>query len=106
MALIKFTEQALKDLDDIAEYISLDSHYYASLQIQKLLFRIERLERFPNIGRVVPELNLKSVREIIEGNYRIIYKKVNKKETHIITIHHSGRSLRKASLQKLIRKSK
>jgi len=101
MAEIKFTEQAIKDLEEIASYISTDSLYYAKLQLQKILLRIDILQNFPYLGRIVPELKTKSVRELIEGYYRIIYKIINKKEIHILTIHHSRKRLFRGQLKRL-----
>lgn len=103
MAEVKFTDQSINDLNDIAEYISNDSVFYAELQIQKLINRTDTLEKFPLIGRIVPELNLKSVREIIEGNYRIIYRVVNKSMIHILTFHHSRRKLKRTVIKTMIK---
>ncbi len=103
MAEVKFTDQSINDLNDIAEYISNDSVFYAELQIQKLINRTDILENFPLIGRIVPELNLKSVREIIEGNYRIIYRVVNKSMIHILTFHHSRRKLKRTVIKTMIK---
>lgn len=72
MAEVKFTPQSISDLEDIAGFISKDSFFYASIQIQKLLKRTEQLEHQPFSGRIVPELRTKSIRELIEGNYRIV----------------------------------
>ena len=47
MAEVKFTDQAIDDLNDIAEYISNDSVFYAELQVQKLINRTDILEKFP-----------------------------------------------------------
>lgn len=106
MAEVKFTDQSIDDLNDIAEYISNDSVFYAELQIQKLINRTDILENFPLIGRIVPELNLKSIREIIEGNYRIIYKVVNKSMIHILTFYHSRRKLKRTVIKTMIKKSR
>ncbi len=103
MAEVKFTDQSINDLNDIAEYISNDSVFYAELQNQKLINRTDTLEKFPLIGRIVPELNLKSVREIIEGNYRIIYRVVNKSMIHILTFHHSRRKLKRTVIKTMIK---
>ncbi len=100
MVKIKFTDQSISDLEDIANYISIDSKYYASLQVEKFFRRAETLEKFPLIGRVVPELKIESIRELIEGNYRIIYRIVTKDEIHILTIYHSRRLLQKKALKK------
>ncbi len=92
MVKLEWTEQALKDVDAIAEYISLDSLFYAKTFTQKIFNAIERLELFPKSGRIVPEINNKNIREIILGNYRIIYRiKLNLVE--IISVYHSSRLL-------------
>lgn len=57
-----------------------------------VLAAVERLEAFPNIGRIVPELGDPAVREIILGNYRIIYR-VKPEFAEILTVYHGARLL-------------
>jgi len=52
----------------------------------------------PLLGKIVPEFDKDTFRELIEGNYRIIYKVVNDSQVDILTIHHSSRDLRKRTL--------
>jgi addiction module RelE/StbE family toxin len=106
MAEVKFTIQSISDLEDIAEYISKDSPHYARLQIQKLINRTDILEQFPFIGRVVPELKAKLIREVIEGNYRIVYRIVNKSLIHILTFHHTRRRFKISEIRKRISKNR
>jgi addiction module RelE/StbE family toxin len=106
MAEIKFTHQSIVDLEDLAVYISKDSIFYAGMQIQKLLGRTEILEKFPLIGRIVPELKTRSVRELIEGNYRIVYRIVNKDLIHLLTFHHSKRKFNRSQIRRLIKKGR
>ncbi len=106
MVEIKFTDQSIADLEDIAEYISRDSVYYAGMQIQKLIKRTDILEQFPTIERIVSELQIKSVREISEGNYRIVYRIVNKEMIHILTFHHSSRKFNRSKVKRIIKKTK
>jgi len=42
--------------------------------IEKLISRVRQLERLPESGKIVPEFGQNSIRELIEGNYRVIYK--------------------------------
>ncbi len=70
---IKFTELAIDKLKNIHSYIAVDSVYYADRFINKILVKIQTIELFPEIGRVVPELNESNIREIILSPYRIIY---------------------------------
>ena len=90
MAEIIWTEQALDDIDAIASYIARDSLYYAKIHTQRIFEAVRRLESFPKSGRVVPELNDPQIREVILGNYRIIYRH-RSNLVEIITIHHSSR---------------
>ena len=93
MAKLIWTEFALEDLRLIHEYISLDSKRYADRFIEKLINRVDQLEHFPKSGRVVPEFNSESIRELIEGNYRIVYK-ILSNQVAIIRVHHAARQLK------------
>ena len=93
MAKIVWTELAIEDLRSIHEYISKGSKRYTDRHIDKLISRVEQLENNPNSGRVVPEFNIETTRELIEGNYRIIYK-VDQNLISIVRVHHSARQLR------------
>ena len=90
MAKIIWSELALDDLKNIHDYISKDSMIYANRVIEKIIQRIDQLEHFPKSGRVVPELNNNSIRELIQNNYRIIYK-VTTQEIFIVSIHHASK---------------
>jgi len=74
MAEVRWTPQAAEDLESIAEFIAGDSPPYASLFVMDVLRVVERLEAFPRSGRVVPELDQPSIREILMGSYRIVYR--------------------------------
>ncbi len=98
MVQINWTYQAKDDLKNIADYISNDSKHYAKLQIAKLKIRTQVLKTHIHIGRIVPEINIVNIRELIEGNYRIVYKVVTKKQIDILTIHHSSRDMSKRKI--------
>ena len=101
MVEVVFTEQSLSDIDEIANYIANDSIHYANLQVEKFFNRTDDLSNFPLLGRIVPELNQKSIRELIEGNYRIIYKVINKNTIHVLTVYHSKRLLKRSSIKRI-----
>lgn len=90
---VKWTAQAIDDLLSIAEFISRDSAYFAQVQVEKLFGRASILETHPKAGRVVPELTQENLRELIEGNYRIIYRIYSEDRIDIVTVHHSSRLL-------------
>ena len=54
--------------------------------------RVSTLESFPHAGRTVPELQVENIREILHGNYRLIYRETND-SVQILTVHHSARLL-------------
>lgn len=93
MVKIIWTELALEDLHSIHEYIAKDSKRYADRFVEKVIERVDQLELFPKSGRVVPEFNLQSLRELIEGNYRIIYK-ITARHIAIVRVHHAARQLK------------
>ena len=93
MERIIWTEFALEDLRSIHEYISKDSKRYADRYVDKLIDRVSQLENFPKSGRVVPEFDSESIRELIEGNYRIIYK-ISSDQVAIVRVHHSSMLLK------------
>ena len=92
MAQVRWTPQAADDLDAIAEFIMADSPHFAALFVMNVLESAERLVEFPRCGRVVPEIGDPVVREIILGNYRLIYRLLSE-TAEILTVHHGARLL-------------
>jgi addiction module RelE/StbE family toxin len=93
MAKLNWTEQATNDLISIGHYIERDSFNYAKIQIKRIRTKARILRKFPLSGRIVPELDNDFIRELILGNYRIIYKIISKDRIDILTIHHSAQLL-------------
>ena len=93
MAEVIWTEFALADLDDIGEYIAKDSVRYAELTVAKLFESPDILELNPQAGKMVPELQNESFRQLIMGSYRIIYHVVDEYRIDILTVHRSSRLL-------------
>ena len=91
---------ALNRLEEIIDYIALDSTVNADRFADIIFHKIELLIKFPETGRIVPELNNNSYRELIFGNYRIIYKTIQN-NIHVLTIRHSKRLLDKEEVEKL-----
>ncbi len=74
MAQISWTEPALEDLDEIAEYIALSNLPAAQNLVQTIFEKVLRLEQFPESGRVPPELENLNYREVIVSPCRIFYR--------------------------------
>jgi toxin ParE1/3/4 len=92
MAEVRWTPQAVDDLDAIADHIARDSPQYSSLFVMDVFYAVDRLTQFPQSGRIVPELNDAMVREIILGSYRIIYRRRHDL-VEILTVYHGSRLL-------------
>ena len=78
MVRLKWTNQAVEDLKNIKDFIANDSPHYAKITVFKIRERSKLLKKFPRSGRVVPEIENNSIRELIEGHYRIIYRVLSK----------------------------
>ncbi len=97
MDQIRWTPQAARDLDSIARFIAKDSPLYAHFFVEDVFAALERLKRFPASGRTVPEINNSSVRELVLGNYRIVYR-LKSGRVELLTIHHGARLLSRSKL--------
>lgn len=73
---VVWTETAIAHLVDIYEYIASDSDRYAVRMVDRITIRTQQLSKVPQSGEVVPEYGLATVRELIEGPYRIIYREI------------------------------
>jgi len=84
-----WTDIAIEDLNNIAEYIAIDSEFYAKDLINRIVQNVEKLEQFPQIGRVVPELDDENIREIIYHNYRVVHR-IIKEDIYIVIVSHGS----------------
>jgi len=93
MARIIWSPQSLEDVDVIRELIARDAPRTAERFIRRIFKTVERLERFPLSGSLVPELRDESFREIRLKRYRIIYRVLKRDAVEIVTVHHGARLL-------------
>lgn len=84
---IVWTDQSIAKLDEIFLYIAMDSPAAAERWIVNLVGKVERLREFPASGRRVPEIPKKEYRELVVGNYRIIYR-IARGSVFILTVRH------------------
>ena len=96
---IIWTEKAVEKLEEYADYIALDKPIAAVKWAEKIQNSVNKLDEFPNIGREVPELKRPDIRELIEGEYRIIYR-LESNRIYILTVYHSKQLLKKSVLFK------
>ncbi len=89
---LKWSEEALEDIESIATYIEKDSPVYAKAVVTKFFEKAELLQEFPKTGRVVPEFDNETIREIFVYSYRLIYK-IEKNVVLLVAIVHGKRLL-------------
>jgi plasmid stabilization system protein ParE len=83
---------AIDRASELAEYIAQDKPSAAEKWINTVFSKAEQLKSSPEIGRVVPEIRNDRFRELIYGNYRIIYR-IEKEQISILTIRHGKQIL-------------
>lgn len=93
MARVRWTLQALDDVDAICDFIARDAPRTAKRFGQRFYEAVGSLERFPRSGRIVPELGRSNVRELRLKKYRIIYRLLDEETVEILTVYHSARLL-------------
>jgi addiction module RelE/StbE family toxin len=89
---IVWSPLAIDRASEIADYIARDKPSAVEQWIHKIFSKVEYIKTSPEIGRIVPEINNSQIREIIFGNYRIIYR-IEKKRKSILTIRHGKQVL-------------
>lgn len=94
MAKVIWTEPALSNLNDIAEYIEVSNPAAASKLVRTVFDKVDRLELFPESGRIVEEIKELGYREVIVNPCRIIYK-TEKETAFILHVLRQERDLRK-----------
>ena len=92
MVKLIWSPRAAADLEEICNYIALDSEHYARLFAQRIVTLIEKILDFPKAGRVVPEYQRDDLRERIFQNYRIVYR-IKEEAIEIVSIVHGARLL-------------
>jgi plasmid stabilization system protein ParE len=85
-----WTEAALRGLEEIRDYIALDSAAAADRWIDGLIAVAERATTSPFAGRRVPELGREDVREVLKGNYRLVYR-VTPHHVEVLTVFEGHR---------------
>ncbi len=92
MAEVRWTPQAVDDLEAVFLFIARDSPQLAAAFADRVLHATDQLASFPRSGRIVPELGIANIREILVGSYRVIYR-VRQDDVQLLTVHHGARLL-------------
>jgi plasmid stabilization system protein ParE len=92
-----WAELAVEKLEEFADYIALDKPMAALNWAESIQKSVNKLKEFPQLGREVPEVKRSDIRELIEGNYRIIYR-TESNRISILTIRHTKQLLNKSDI--------
>lgn len=76
MTELIWSPRAVADLEEIRTFIDVDSPAWADLTVRRIVAAVERLQQFPDSGRMVPERQSPALREVISGNFRIVYRRL------------------------------
>ena len=95
---VVWTEQAWGRLIEIEEFIERDDPGAAAKLIEKLVQRADALARHPERGRRLPEIPGSGLRELVVGNYRIVYRP-GPKRVEILTVFEGHRLLREDEVE-------
>ena len=91
MVRLVWTDSAIQDLNDIGDFIAKDSLRYAEITVSELFESTDILENHPKAGVIVPEFENEFIRQIVRGNYRIVYQIIDSTNIEILTIHNCAR---------------
>lgn len=94
---IEWTRNGLNSLGQIIKFIARDKPMAAQKFRDEIFSHINLLKRAPQLGRIVPEERNPNIRELLHGNYRIIYRvRPRLKKIQIILVWHGKRILRQS----------
>lgn len=93
MVRIEWSVTTLEDVDLILQFIAREAPQTALMFGEQLISSVERLSSFPDSGRLVTEAPAEDIREVIFGNYRIIYKVADQSHISVLRVWHSARLL-------------
>jgi len=100
MAEIVWTEPALNELEEVAEYIAIDNLSAAKGLVQTVFDKVARLENHPESGRVPLELKGLNYREVVVPPCRIFYRSVGE-QVFILHVMRQEQDLRKFLLRNM-----
>lgn len=101
---VYWARSAARDLASIIDYISSESVENAQRGLSRIQRTAARLARFPQRGRIVPELKEQGVliyREILHPPWRIIYR-IEGKRVLVAAVLDARRSLEDLLLERFL----
>lgn len=105
---VLWAKTAERDLVEIIEYIADDSPANARSVLRKLKDHAQHLNRYPERGRIVPELKNQGIvqyRELITSPWRIIYR-ISEKKVYVLCVLDERQNVEDILLRRLLRQNK
>ena len=87
---IVWSARATDDLHHIFQSLSIYADTRAERLIEEIIDTVFLLEQFPKMGRIVPEVDLENIREILVKQYRVVYVLTQQDHVEILTVRHSS----------------
>ena len=84
---VRWTREAENQIQGIHDYIARDSREYALQTVDRIIKKSRQIADFPYSGRMVPELEVPEIREVIIGSYRLVYT-VRPEALFIVALFH------------------
>jgi plasmid stabilization system protein ParE len=85
-----WTNNAKRELRAVYDYIAQNSPRYAQGIVDRITRQTKQLSTMPYLGAMVPEYEEETIRELLEGSYRIIYR-VRGDRVEILSVVHGAR---------------
>lgn len=102
---IIWAKSAESDMENIIEYLKLDSQDVAKKIFYEIKNECQKLQNLPQRKRVVPELQqigISKYREIMHKRWRIIYS-IEDKKVFVLLVVDSSRDLEDILFQRLVK---
>ena len=90
MTPLIWSSLAERDVQAIRAYIAEDSARYADLVVRRIIAGVEHVAEFPESGRIVPERDDPTIREVMVGPFRVVYR-YRGDSVEIVTVFRSAR---------------
>ncbi len=90
---VVLTESAYADLEEVEAYIGRSSRSLGIDFTSRIFDKLELLQQQPKMGRKVPEYNKDSIRELLQGKYKIVYQITDNTVIAVVRVVHGSRLL-------------
>lgn len=89
---VEWSNPARDDLEELIQHIGRDSAFYARRFGEKVVLATRRLKDFAESGRMIPEVEDPTLREIIVQDYRVMYR-LESDRVLVLAVMHGSRNL-------------